>query len=305
MPYLTNLAQIARDAGLTVVELSGWKTDGHGPMTDVQTVTCHHTAGSASGDAPSLGVVKDGRPDLDGPLAHYVLSRSGIVYVVAAGVCWHTGATREAWQGNYHSVGIEAEATGTAPWPPAQIEAYAKLCAALCRAFRLPVSRVLGHKEVCYPPGRKSDPNFDMGWFRGLVQNVLNGNPVVTPTRKEEAMLTPQALPYSGEGETLAFPVESSGNSGIMAHVWFRIGNCWGGSCEYEVNFVNAAGQVVAPTAGDSNVGSGGKAKTSGTLSNNQWAYWELPADCTMIGLRYKNLNPENRVGISFPQKEK
>jgi len=118
-------------------------------------------------------------------------------------------------------------------------------------------------------------------------------------------MITPQALPYSGEGETLAFPVESSGNSGIMEAVWFRIGNCWGGSCEYEVNFVNQSGQVVTPPGGDSNVGKGGMLKTSGTLENNQWAYWSLPADCTMVGLRYKNLTPENRVGISFPQKEK
>lgn len=305
MPYLTNLAQIARDAGLTVIELPGWRSAGHGPMTDVKTITCHHTAGSPNGDAPSLAVVRDGRPDLDGPLAQYLLSRSGVVYVVAAGVCWHTGATLQSWQGNYHSIGIEAEATGTALWPEVQLQAYARLCASLSKAFNVPVGRILGHKEVCSPPGRKSDPNFDMNAFRTRVASVLNGSPIPVPTRKELAMITPQALPYSGEGETLAFPVESSASSGIMSHVWFRIGNCWGGACEYDVNFVNAAGQNVKATSGDTNRGSGGLPSQSGTLDNNQFAYWELPPDCTMVGLRYKNLNPENRVGISFPQKEK
>lgn len=169
MPYLTNLADIARGAGLTVVEQAGWKTRGHGAMADVQIVACHHTAGPKTGDAPSLQVVQNGRSDLAGPLAHFVLARSGVVYVVAAGQCWHTGATLQPWMSNAHAIGIEAEATGVDPWPPEQIAAYAKLCKALIDAFRLPVSRVLGHKEICSPVGRKTDPNFDMNNFRALV----------------------------------------------------------------------------------------------------------------------------------------
>lgn len=306
MPYLTNLADVARNAGLQVVEQAGWKTRGHGAQTDVLSVICHHTGTTnKTADAPSLTVVQNGRSDLAGPLSHYLLSRSGIVYVVAAGQCWHTGATFQSWQSNPHAIGIEAEGTGYDPWPETQMSAYITLCAALSRAFGVPVSRILGHKEVAAPAGRKPDPNFDMNQFRARVTSVLNGNPIPVPTRKELAMITPQALPYSGEGETLAFPVESSGNSGIMSAVWFRIGNCWGGSCEYEVNFVNAAGQVVKATGGDTNKGSGGLPAQAGTLENNQYAYWSLPADCTMVGLRYKNLTPENRVGISFPQKEK
>lgn len=169
MPYLTNLADIARGAGLTVVEQAGWKNRGHGPMTDVQIIACHHTAGPKTGDAPSLRVVQDGRSDLAGPLAHFVLARSGVVYVVAAGQCWHTGNTLQPWQSNAHAIGIEAEASGTEPWPAAQMLAYAKLCKALADAFRLPISRVLGHKEICAPVGRKVDPNFDMNEFRALV----------------------------------------------------------------------------------------------------------------------------------------
>ena len=52
MPYLTDLADAVRSSGLTVVEVPGWKTRGHGPMSDVLGIVAHHTATSnaASGD---------------------------------------------------------------------------------------------------------------------------------------------------------------------------------------------------------------------------------------------------------------
>ncbi|WP_409186503.1 N-acetylmuramoyl-L-alanine amidase [Amycolatopsis sp. VS8301801F10] len=171
---LTSLATIARSAGLKVVEQPGWTARGHGQMSGVKAVVCHHTAGPAAGNAPSLGVVQNGRSDLAGPLAHYVLGRDGTVYVVAAGLCWHAGAVlNNNWSNNY-AIGIEAEATGTAAWPEVQLDAYARLCRALCAAFGLPISAVLGHKEVCSPRGRKSDPNFDMGAFRARISALGN-----------------------------------------------------------------------------------------------------------------------------------
>ena len=90
------LAQVLRDAGLNVVEVPGWQTRGHGEMGNLLGVMCHHTAGSRNGDAPSLNVVRDGRPDVSGPLAQLVLARSGTYHVVAAGKCWHAG--KGAWR---------------------------------------------------------------------------------------------------------------------------------------------------------------------------------------------------------------
>jgi N-acetylmuramoyl-L-alanine amidase len=188
MPYLTNLADIARGAGLRVVEQAGWRTRGHGPQTGVKTIVCHHTAGAATGNAPSLNVVQNGRPDLDGPLSHFLLARDGTVFVVAAGQCWHTGATWQTSQSNAYAIGIEAEATGTAAWPPEQMDAYARLCKALCVAFGLGVDRVQGHKEVCSPAGRKTDPNFDMTAFRVRVTHAG------TTERDWFDMATPQEI---------------------------------------------------------------------------------------------------------------
>lgn len=166
---LTDLADAARASGLPVVEESGWRTRGHGAMGAVQSIVCHHTAGPARGEAPSLAVVRDGRPDLEGPLSHLVLARSGTVHVVAAGLCWHAGPTFQPWQANAHAIGIEAEATGKDPWPDVQYKAYVRLCRALADHYRVPYARVLGHKEVAKPTGRKSDPNFQMGAFRAAI----------------------------------------------------------------------------------------------------------------------------------------
>lgn len=187
MPFLTNLADIARKAGLDVEEVPGWRTRGHGVMGEVQTITCHHTAnGGAAGDAPSLRVVRDGRPGLTGPLAHFVLGRSGKVYVVAAGLAYHAGVSKLSRQTNGHAIGIEAEAVGTpgAPgdWPEAQMIAYARLCRALAVAFDVPFDHIQGHKETCAPAGRKSDPMFDMGKFRARIEATS----LTAKTTKEE-----------------------------------------------------------------------------------------------------------------------
>ena len=179
---LTNLARVARGAGLRVVEVAGWRDRGHGPMSGVKTLVCHHTAGRPDGVMPSLRLITDGRPDLSGPLAHLGLGRDGTVYAIAAGLAWHAGQVRDAAYTNAWSIGIEAEGTGVDDWPPVQLDAYARLCAALVLEFDLTPARVLGHKEVCFPPGRKPDPNFDMAKFRGVVDAEVEAmRPVPVP----------------------------------------------------------------------------------------------------------------------------
>lgn len=180
---LTDLADACRKSGLPVEEVPGWKTRGHGQMLAVRTIVCHHTAGPATGNYPSLGVVRDGRSDLPGPLSQLGLGRDGTVYVIAAGLSYHAGSVRQSDYGNSWSIGIEAEATGVTAWPAVQMEAYARLCAALCEHYGVPVSRVLGHKEVCAPAGRKTDPNFDMAAFRAAVTEAGD---TVSPEQMEK-----------------------------------------------------------------------------------------------------------------------
>ena len=85
---LTDLLEAARKSGLPVVAIDGWQTRGHGPMTAVETIAVHHTATSrqASGNYPSLGIVRDGRSDLPGPLSQLGLGRDGGSTVVGHAV---------------------------------------------------------------------------------------------------------------------------------------------------------------------------------------------------------------------------
>lgn len=186
--YATNLATICRAAGLKVVEVAGWQTRGRGPLTAAKTIVCHHTAGpSAAADPspyPSLRVVRDGHFNqrtqqwtLHGPLANLGLGRDGTVYVVAAGYANHAGQVRDPSYSNTHSLGIEAENDGIGePWPAVQMAAYVRLCAALVNAYGLTSARVLAHREVCAPVGRKIDPTgIDMPSFRAQVARVAEG----------------------------------------------------------------------------------------------------------------------------------
>ncbi len=169
---LLDLADACRKSRLPVVEVDGWRTRGHGEFAGVVGIVCHHTAtpATAPGNYPSLGIVRDGRSDLTGPLAQLGLGRDGTVYVIAAGVAWHAGATFYPRQDNYRAIGIEAEHPGVGPWTPEQYHAYARLVATLADHYGIPLSNVQGHKEVAKPLGRKVDPNFDMTTFRAAVQ---------------------------------------------------------------------------------------------------------------------------------------
>lgn len=171
----TRLKRAVKNAGIKYKEVSGWESRGHGTMGAIQSVMCHHTAGAKNGDHPSLNVVTHGHSGLSGPLAQFFLSRNGTAYLVAAGVCWHAGRVGSPIYQNSHSVGIEAEATGTSSWSSVQVDAYAKLCKALCKEFGLSTSRVVGHKEAATPRGRKIDPNFSMDDFRKKVGGAKGG----------------------------------------------------------------------------------------------------------------------------------
>lgn len=179
---LTWLPDVLRAAGLTVVEQPGWQTRGHGDMGTVRGVLCHDTASNlTTDDKADITLVTNGRPDLAGPLAQLVLGHTGTYYVICAGKAWHAGAGK--WQGittgNSSFIGIEAENPGKpdSVWPPQQYDAYAKGCAAILKHVGASSNMCAGHKEYALPPGRKSDPNFNMIAFRAAVDAHMRAMP--------------------------------------------------------------------------------------------------------------------------------
>ncbi len=172
----TWLADVLRRAGLTVHEVSGWKTRGADSYGPVRGITCHHTAGSKnSTDAGEIKVLLNGSSSAPPPIAQLYLSRSGDWHVIAAGLCYHNkigrGGPNEGY-GNDALLGIEAQHSGAGEsWTSTQYDSYVRGVAALVRhqasGWNVTVGRVAGHKE--HQPGAKSDPTFDMAAFRRAV----------------------------------------------------------------------------------------------------------------------------------------
>jgi hypothetical protein len=163
-------------------------------------ILVHHTAGPKTGEAPSLPVCIQGRPDLPGPLCHLYVSRSGKVHLLAAKITNHAGYGAKAVldrvrrgeevignardqgyvdsvAGNAFLYGIEVENSGTAgdPYPQAQIDALVSVCAALCQAHSWGASRVIHHRQWT---SRKIDMSF-RGDLPGLVAQKMDAGAVV------------------------------------------------------------------------------------------------------------------------------
>jgi hypothetical protein len=170
--YLTDLADVVRRAGLVVQEEPGWQTRARssgGYSSGRPThVMVHHTASGAS---------SDGQPDVNymcyssenKPVANLYLSRSGKVWIMAAGATNTNGKggpidNVPADSMNTYAIGIEAGNNGVGElWPMAQQDAYLKLVNALKSAYG--ISNVRSHWE--YAPGRKIDPAGSSQWASG------------------------------------------------------------------------------------------------------------------------------------------
>lgn len=183
------LPGVLRSAGLTVIEVPGWATRGR-ELTTIHGVVWHHTAtGPTWTDQRVTDLLRDGRPDLPGPLSQLGLDRQGRYWIVAAGRANHNGYG--TW-GN-DSIGIEAYNAGDGqdPWPTAQLDAYVAGTAAVLAHLGLPAARALAHRET--DPRRKPDPvGIDMAVMRRRITTLLGPPAPHTPagpsTQKEPEM---------------------------------------------------------------------------------------------------------------------
>jgi len=255
----TWLADAARQTGYPVIEVNGWRERGHGSFRVIEIVTGHHTATSARapGDYPSLNIVTNGRAGLAGPLCNYGLGRSGTIYVVAAGVAWHAGASE--WAGyrdlNDEAIGIEAESPGHGEWTPAQLDSYPKLVAAVLRYIRRGTDRYCSHRSCALPHGRKPDPTgIADDWMRARAGAAPAGPapaPVRVPPRPPELTM-PAAIVYGKDG--LSFRAsgicEMSSTSAVYARAWVMLGATWGGIINAKITFLGRDGKPIRQWTG-------------------------------------------------------
>lgn len=179
---LPDLAQAVRSSGLDVVELPGWRDRGRPGSFSPDGVLCHHTGGASDDRGYVDWMATVGRSDLPAPLCQLALDRKGTVYVLAAGRANHGGTARStgpmpAGDANTMYIGIEAMNTGSEGWSDRQYDAYARLCAALCRHYGWPASHVRAHRETSVTG--KWDPGLlDMDRFRTDIATLIEGDDV-------------------------------------------------------------------------------------------------------------------------------
>lgn len=164
--YLTDLANVVRGAGITVQEEPGWQTRSRssgGYNSGLPNhVMAHHTASNPSsdgqGDVNYMCYSSENRP-----VANLYLSRSGKVWVMAAGATNTNGqgddpcGATAADSMNTAAIGIEAANNGVGePWPTVQQDAYLRLVKALCDHYGIANGRIHSHFE--WAPDRKIDP---------------------------------------------------------------------------------------------------------------------------------------------------
>lgn len=161
MGWDTGLADRIRAKGVRVAEVDGWRTRGSSTYTPLLGLW-HHTAGPASGSAPSLAVCIYGRPDVPGPLCQVLQSREpngeDIAYVIAAGKANHGGVG--SWRGisgNSKAFGVEVEHTGLTTQPARRHETTARIIAAGMESGSRDARNCCRHAEYAEPPGRKID----------------------------------------------------------------------------------------------------------------------------------------------------
>lgn len=214
--------------------LPGWQNSGHGDFKDIRGIMVHHTGNSRE----SAQSIRNGRPDLDGPLANLHIGPDGTVTIVAVGVCWHAGRGSYPWlptnNANWHMIGIECAWPTIHPggsydknerWPDAQIISMRDTCAALALRLGVDAERVIGHKEYAGIQGKWDPGNVDMNWFRSEVAKDMRGDfrgkaaPTVAP---QPVVIDPCTLPA---------PANPRSDRVLLEEIWTMLrgpeGNGW------------------------------------------------------------------------------
>lgn len=183
--------------GLTVVEEPGWRENNRNDVAKwgpVHGTMVHHTA-----SADGWGIVNvcfNGRSDLPGPLCAGVIRKDGTVHLVGNGRANHAGSGGtavldavinetaipdrpgpDAVDGNARFYGFECvnRGDGVDPWPEAQLDAIARVQAAICEHHGWSAQSVIGHLEWTT---RKIDPRgFTMAGMRTRVAALLHNGP--------------------------------------------------------------------------------------------------------------------------------
>ncbi len=135
---------------------------------DIDTIVLHHTA--TNNGAGDLAHMRNPRSEVS---AHYMVDRDGKIYQLVGDSkrAWHAGKGElhgVPTDVNGRSIGIEIvnDGSGKTPFTEAQMKSLTQLTGYLKQQYNVPMSNIVGHKDVAVPKGRKSDPAPNFDWNR-------------------------------------------------------------------------------------------------------------------------------------------
>ena len=155
------------------------------PGCPIDTIVLHDT-----GAYGVLGTLAWFRSSASKVSSHYVIDRDGTVYrcVPESEVAWHAGVSslHGVPNVNARSIGIElTDADDTDdPYPAPQMAALVEVVADCCRRYRISLNRVVGHRDVAEPHGRKNDPGQDFDPYTFLLavaERLTHPDPTEVP----------------------------------------------------------------------------------------------------------------------------
>lgn len=187
---VTDSAKVLRKVGLEVIEFD--RPIGRGrSMAGVYAIIDHDTVtGQNWSDVSVANLLKNGRPGVPGPLSQYGMDRRGRLWFIADGKSNHNGYGTNPPGVTNNSIGLEVFCAGglagkEEPYNAIQRRNAAIFDAALTEFYRLPVERVLGHKES--DPRRKVDPwGVNMNEIRRMVRQFRDGQVIDKPDPEED-----------------------------------------------------------------------------------------------------------------------
>ncbi|MFN8671698.1 MAG: N-acetylmuramoyl-L-alanine amidase [Candidatus Sericytochromatia bacterium] len=114
--------------------------------------------------------------------AHFTVGKEGLIIqsVDEKDRAWHAGPSTwlGEWNVNDYSLGIEILNDGDSkdPFTEPQYNAVVKLVSYLMKKYNIPISKVVGHRDIAIPMGRKIDPadNFDWKLVKSKIRKELD-----------------------------------------------------------------------------------------------------------------------------------
>lgn len=164
--WATWLAPVLREAGLSVVEEDGWRTRGLSTSQSFvpRHLVWHHDA-SAVGPSPGVPSYMIRNWSNAGAQLWVCLGcngahKVGTWHLVGAGRAAHAGVVRSGAPTNHTSLGVETDHTTGEAWHPDLLKSLRVGSAAIFNHLkRKPGGSLHFHKSICYPAGRKVDPD--------------------------------------------------------------------------------------------------------------------------------------------------